>query len=115
MRAPVLIRVVRCGVWLVALLSSAAIVGPALARDSVSHVAVAPAVRFLHVDGAKIAYRDFNSTTRGTPLLMIVGYGDKTRHGRQGVHSVSRSHHVTRSRRADADTETIRPPKREQC
>jgi pimeloyl-ACP methyl ester carboxylesterase len=37
--------------------------------------AVAPAVRFLHVDGAQIAYRDFNPTTGGTPLLMIVGYG----------------------------------------
>jgi len=66
---------VRCGVTLVALLASAAIVGHAFAQDSLSHAEVAPAVRFLHVDGAKIAYRDFNPTTRGTPLLMIVGYG----------------------------------------
>jgi hypothetical protein len=106
MRAPVLIRVVRCGVWLVALLSSAAIVGPALARDSVSHVAVAPAVRFLHVDGAKIAYRDFNSTTRGTPLLMIVGYGDKTPSrppGRSQRFSVTPRNPLTPSRRRHRD------------
>jgi pimeloyl-ACP methyl ester carboxylesterase len=68
-------RPVRCGVILLALLAAAAIVDPALARDSISHAAVPPPVRFVHVDGATIAYRDFNPTTRGTPLLMIVGYG----------------------------------------
>src|ERR1700734_2965915 len=75
LRVQVLMRPARCFVLLVVLLASAAIAGPALARDSVAHAGVGPAVRFLHVDGAKIAYRDFNSTTRGTPLLMIVGYG----------------------------------------
>jgi pimeloyl-ACP methyl ester carboxylesterase len=75
MRLQIPVRRVRCGVLLIALLASAAIVAPALARDSVPRAGVAPAVRFLHVDGATIAYRDFNPTTRGTPLLMIVGYG----------------------------------------
>src|ERR1035441_455991 len=81
---PTLIRLVGRYVALAAILVSATSVGPALARDLVTHAAVAPAVaihgavapavRFIHVDGAKIAYRDFNPQAKGTPLMMIVGY-----------------------------------------
>jgi pimeloyl-ACP methyl ester carboxylesterase len=62
-------------VALVAILASAPTAGSALARDLVSHAAAAPALGVFRVDGAKIGYRDFNPRSKGTPLMMIVGYG----------------------------------------
>jgi pimeloyl-ACP methyl ester carboxylesterase len=54
---------------------SATIAGPAVAGNVVSVAPMSAPVSFLRVDGANIAYRDLNPQTRGTPLLLIVGYG----------------------------------------
>jgi hypothetical protein len=53
--------------------ASAAIVGPALAGNVGSPASVPPALSFLRIDGAKIAYRAVNPKPKGTPPLLIVG------------------------------------------
>jgi len=60
---------------LVVVVVSVATGGPALAGHVASAAAVSPPLSFLHANGANIAYRDINPQTKGTPLLLIVGYG----------------------------------------
>ena len=60
---------------LIAILASAVVIGPTLARAVASPRSAPRAVRVLRVDGAEIGYRDINPAARGTPLLPIVGYG----------------------------------------
>ena len=64
-------------IWLVlaVAVAGAAATGSALARNVASPAATPPAVSFLPIDGANIAYRDLNPDARGTSLVMIVGYG----------------------------------------
>jgi pimeloyl-ACP methyl ester carboxylesterase len=62
-------------VVLVVAAASAANAGSALAGKVVSGVVAPAPVSFLRIDGANIAYRVLNPQNRGTPLLMIVGYG----------------------------------------
>jgi pimeloyl-ACP methyl ester carboxylesterase len=55
--------------------AAVATVGPALAGVVVPAAAGSPALSSLRIDGAQIAYRDINPRAKGTPLLLIIGYG----------------------------------------
>jgi pimeloyl-ACP methyl ester carboxylesterase len=52
-------------------LTAAVLAGGAAANGST----IPPGLRTATIDGARIAYRELNPSARGTPLLLIIGYG----------------------------------------
>jgi len=60
-------------IWAMAI--GAVLAGSAGAQGARTAAAASWPLAVLPVDGAHIAYRDINPTAKGTPLLLIVGYG----------------------------------------
>ena len=59
----------------VVLVIAAALVAAGQTRAAAWSPAATQTRGFVPVDGAEIAYREINPATRGTPLVLIVGYG----------------------------------------
>jgi pimeloyl-ACP methyl ester carboxylesterase len=66
---------VACVVRVIVVVAAAATVGFSLAGNIASAAAASPTVSFARIDGANIAYRNISPRAKGTPLLLIIGYG----------------------------------------